>query len=214
MLWLPAVIGLGGWLFYKGFVGFRDALHVANTPTAKVSSAAMGLVELKGARRRADDASGRERRHLRVVGSECRCLERSRKGHGGYWCEVMARHGGKLDTLLIEDATGRVPVWLRDADLLMREHTWENGKDVLPAAGVALLKRTDFSWGSTRRVRVRERRMEAGRAAVAGTLDEARHLTASDAKGVLRGSHGRYVAASGAKTWCERCRRCCKPPWR
>ena len=62
----------------------------------------------------------------------------------------------------------------------MREHTWENGKDVLPAAGVALLKRTDFSWGSTRRVRVRERRMEAdGLLYVLGTLDEARHLTAS-----------------------------------
>ena len=110
VLWLPAVLGLGGWLFYKGFVGFRDALHVANTPTAKVSSAAMGLVELKG--------RPVVERTTRAAASGVTCVwwevsvdvwKRSRKGQGGYWCEVMSRHGGKLDTLLIEDATGRVP---------------------------------------------------------------------------------------------------------
>ena len=75
-----------------------------------------------------------------------------------------------------------MPVWLRDADLLLQEHSWESGKQALPEAGVALLKETAFAWKSGKRLRVRETRMEAnGHVYVHGTLDEARHhvLTAN-----------------------------------
>lgn len=48
VLYLPALFALGAWLFRKGLVGLRDALQAAGTPTARVSSAPMGLVELEG----------------------------------------------------------------------------------------------------------------------------------------------------------------------
>jgi hypothetical protein len=82
--------------------------------------------------------------------------------------------------LMLEDATGRVPIWLRDADLLLEEHTWETGKQALPGPGVALLEGTAFAWNSGKRLRVRETRMEAnGHVYVYGTLDEARNLPAA-----------------------------------
>src|SRR5438067_1083111 len=52
----------------------------------------------------------------------------SDSGEDGGWKQVMAEHGGDADVLLFEDETGRMPVWLRDADLLLQEHTWESGK--------------------------------------------------------------------------------------
>ncbi len=48
IFWIPAGFFTGGWLFRKGLNGLRDGLAVANTPTAKSSSAALGLVELQG----------------------------------------------------------------------------------------------------------------------------------------------------------------------
>jgi hypothetical protein len=112
---------------------------------------------------------------------------RGRRGKGGRWRPVMSRHGGK-GTLVLEDATGRVPVWLRDADVLLEEHTWESGKDALPPGGAALLKGTAFAWGGGSRLRIQERRMEAGGPVyVLGTLDEARQLSvASDEEGLAR----------------------------
>jgi hypothetical protein len=100
----------------------------------------------------------------------------------------MARHGGTADTFVLEDSTGRVPVWLRDADLLLQQHSWESGKDVLPEPGVALLEGTAFAWNSGKRLRVRETRMEAnGTVYVCGTLDEARNLPdAGDERSVAR----------------------------
>jgi hypothetical protein len=177
LLLLPAAFVLGGWAFRKGLIGLRDALHVANTPTAKVSSAAMGLVELEG--RAVTDSPT----HAGVSGAPCVWWDvsveawYSERGKSGSWKQVMARHGGQVDTLLIEDDTGRVPVWLRDADLLLRDHTWEKGKDALPPRGVALLTGTAFSWNGSGRLRVRERRMEVGSPVyVLGTLDEAHRL--------------------------------------
>jgi hypothetical protein len=45
---LPAGFALGAWLFHRGLAGLRDALAIANTPPARVTSAALGLVELEG----------------------------------------------------------------------------------------------------------------------------------------------------------------------
>jgi len=44
----PAGFALGAWLFRAGLSGLRDAITVANTPTARVGSAAIGLVALEG----------------------------------------------------------------------------------------------------------------------------------------------------------------------
>jgi hypothetical protein len=181
VLYLPALFALGGWLFRRGIVGLRDALHVANTPTARVSCAAMGLVELEGravtGQPTIAGVSGRPAVWW-DVGVDA--WYRGSRGKGGRWRQVMARHGGD-SALTLEDDTGRVPVWLRDADLLLEEHTWETGKQALPAGGLAMLAGTAFGWNSGARLRVRERRMEAGgQLYVLGTLDQMSRLHAAD----------------------------------
>jgi hypothetical protein len=187
VLYLPAVFVLGGWLFRKGLLGLRDALQAANTPTARVSSAAMGLVELEGR------ALTEQPSPAAVSGCpsvwwdvDVEAWYRQKRGKGR-WQQVIARHGGNGD-LVLEDATGRVPIWLRDADLLLKVHTWESGKDVLPPGGVALLEGSGFAWSGGSRLRVHERRMEAGGPVyVLGTLDEARHQSvADDERGLAR----------------------------
>jgi hypothetical protein len=193
---LPAGFLLGGWCFRHSLTGLRDALQMANTPTAKVCSAAMGLVELEGRaiteRPTAAGVSGRPSVWWDVAVD----VWSDDKDYGG-WNQVMARHGGSADMLLIEDATGRMPVWLRDADLLLQEHTWETGKHELPERGVALLEGSAFAWHGGKRLRVRETRMEAnGPVYVFGTLDEARHLPAAgDERGIARLKHSLRTGA-------------------
>ena len=176
----PALIAAGFWVFRKGIIGLRHALDVANTPTAKVSSAAMGLVELEGR------AVTQRPTPAVVTGVPCvwwnlevEVWQKSNSGQhrGSEWVQVMARSGGQADTLWLEDDTGRMPVWLRDADLLLSEDVWEKGKDELPPGGIQLLSGSEFDWHGTKRVRVREQRMEAnGHVYVLGTLDEAHRL--------------------------------------
>jgi hypothetical protein len=182
-LLVPALIAAGFWCFRKGIIGLRDALAIANTPTAKVSSAAMGLVELEGR------ALTQRPTCAAVTGIPCvwwdvrvEVWEKQSSGRhrGSRWVDVMARGAGHTDTLWLEDSTGRMPVWLRDADVLLSEDVWESGKNELPAAGIELLAGTPYEWHGKKRVRVREQRMEAnGQVYVLGTLDEARCLTDS-----------------------------------
>jgi hypothetical protein len=66
---------------------------------------------------------------------------------------------------------------LRGADLLLSEDVWEKGKSELPPGGIQLLAGSAFDWAGTKRVRVREQRMEAnGQVYVLGTLDEAHRM--------------------------------------
>jgi hypothetical protein len=101
----------------------------------------------------------------------------SGRHRGSRWVEVMARGAPPVDTLWLEDSTGRMPVWMRGAELLLHEDVWEKGKDQLPPGGMQLLAGTEYDWLGTKRVRVREQRMEAdGQVYVLGTLDEAHRL--------------------------------------
>jgi hypothetical protein len=174
---IPACIVLGAWLCRKGLRGLSDGLAVANTPTAKAGSAALGLVELQG-RAVSTAASpaavtGRPGAWWDVtvcVWSE----ERSGKGH---WNQVAARHDGRVDLIELEDDTGRLPVWLPGATLLLDVLSWESGKDSLPPGGVALLDELGFPWNSGRRLLVREECLEVDHTLyVLGTLDERRNL--------------------------------------
>ncbi|WP_029001481.1 hypothetical protein [Azohydromonas australica] len=175
---LPAASVVGGCCFQRGLAGLRDALQITNMPTARVTSAAMGLVELQGrAVTDAPCAAGASGRASVWWDVAVDAWESDAKGSDGGWRQLVARHGGRTDALVLQDATGRLPIWLRDADLLLQEHAWESGKDELPAAGRELLRAAGLAWDGARRLRVRERRMEAGGPLyVLGTLDEARHL--------------------------------------
>lgn len=180
VLMLPAGFAFGAYVFRRGLIGLRDTLHMKNLPVSRVASAAIGRVELEG-RVVADapvpaGASGRPSLWWDLAVDVW-----SDSHDDGGWQPVLAQHGGLTEVLWLEDATGRVPVWLRDADLLLEQHTWETGRHELPAAGVALLATTAFPWHGGQRLRVRETRMEAGATVyVHGTLDEARQLTTRD----------------------------------
>ena len=85
----------------------------------------------------------------------------------------------------MDDGTGRVTVWPKDAALLLSEDCWEAGKDALPSEGAALLKELGFAWQG--RIRVRETRLPADAPVyVLGTLDERRTIRAGGAAGVAR----------------------------
>jgi hypothetical protein len=168
----PAGFALGLSLFRNGLSGFRDALSIANTPTSRVSSAAMGLVELEGLAKTGAPSvaavSGRPSVFWDVA-VDVYSSDREKSG----WGQLAARHGGSIDLVHLEDQTGRMPVWLPGADLLLTEDCWEVGKHDLPARGVALLDDLGFPWRSDRRLRVREKRLEVDAPVyVLGTLDE------------------------------------------
>ena len=112
-------------------------------------------------------------------------------GRTGNWRQVAARHGGDIGLIEIEDATGRLPVWLPGATLLLSAKSWESGKDDLPAAGAALLDELGFAWSDGRRKRVTEQCVEATQTMyVLGTLDERRNLRdPSEAGPIERGEH-------------------------
>lgn len=177
ILLIPAGFVFGGWLFRRGLMGLRDGITVANTPTAKVSSAAVGLVELEGrAVTTAPSPAGITGRPT-VWWDVSVELWYEDGNRGGKWRQVAARHGGTINVIEIEDDSGRLPVWLKDADLVLGTDTWQSGKDDLPDSGRALLDALGFPWGSNRKIRVHEQRLEAnGTVYVLGTLDEASRL--------------------------------------
>jgi hypothetical protein len=174
---VPAGIVIGTWLCRKGLRGLSDALAVANSPTSKASSAALGLVELEGRAISNTASPAAVTGRLGAWWDVTVCVwseERSGKGH---WSQVAARHDGRVDLIGLEDDTARLPVWLPGATLLLDARTWESGRDVLPPDGVALLDELGFPWNSQRRLLVREECLEVGHTLyVLGTLDERGNL--------------------------------------
>jgi hypothetical protein len=181
----PAGFALGVWLFRDGLSGLRDAISVANTPTARVSSAAIGLVELEGLAKAEHPTPAAVTGRPSVWWDAAVDVWSSDRDNGG-WHQMAARHGGTMDTLEVADKTGRVVVWLKDADLLLATDSWETGKDHLPAPGVALLDTLGFPWGANKRLRVRETRLEVDAPVyVLGTLDERRTISNHGSGGPL-----------------------------
>jgi hypothetical protein len=173
---LPAGFLLGAWCVRRGLSARRDAAQMADTSVATLASASSGAIELEGI------AVGDRPVPAGVSGEASRWWDVavdvwSEDSDGSCWNQVMARHGGSADMFVLDDGTARVSVWLRDADVLLKEHVWESGEHPLPARGIALLESAGFAWNRDRRLRVRETRMAAnGPVFVFGTLDEARHL--------------------------------------
>lgn len=186
LILIPASVAFGAWLCRRGLAGLRDGLAVANTPTSKAGSAALGLVELEG-RAVTSEASA-----AAVTGRSCVWwdvaiyLWYDDSDRNGEWKQVASRHGGSIDLVELEDDSGRLPVWLPGATLLLDTRTWESGKDDLPEAGAALLDELGFAWADPRRKRVTEECMEANQTLyVLGTLDQRRHLRDASEAGPL-----------------------------
>lgn len=196
LIFTPIGFLVGGWVCRDGLVGLRDAISLANTPTAKTRSAAIGLVELEG-RAITDQPSpagitGRPSVWWDVSVS----LWYVNSEKNGAWQQVAARYGGNSNVVQLEDDSGRLTIWLEDATRLLSGQCWESEKDELPAQGLALLDEMGFPWTGSKRIRVIEQCLEAnGSLYVLGTLDERRHVSAfMQLQGVDR---LRYLLRSG-----------------
>lgn len=193
---VPAGVAVGVWMCRKGLVGLRDGLAVANTPTARAGSAPLGLVELAG-RVVADAPSA-----AAVTGRPAAWWDVSVRtwyedsDGDGEWRQVAARHGGRNDLVEVEDDSGKLPVWLPGATLLLKSHQWESGKDALPARGIALLDEIGYPWTGGGRLLVTEACVEIGQPLyVIGTLDLRRNLRDPAEAGLLE--RGAQLMLSG-----------------
>lgn len=178
VIFVPAALALGGWLVHRGIDMLGHADGAARMPVSRVGSAPTGLVALEGR------AVTEQPTPAGISGRPCVWWDVavyywSDDGrNSGEWRQVASRSGGRIDTVVLEDATGRIPVWLDDARLLLSQRRWESGKDELPAHGVAFLESLGFPWRAGAEMQVVEDGMEAGGSLyVLGTLDERRHVS-------------------------------------
>lgn len=175
---VPLGLLLGASVLYRGRQGLRDHMAMGKQTTTKIGAAALGGVRLQGR------AVSQNLSPAAVSGRSCVWwdvwvgLWYETQDSPGHWMPVASRHGGEVGVLEIEDDTGRVPVWLHDAKLILDAQTWESDKDSLPAAGMALLNELGFAWNDgSRRIMVIEKCVAQGSPMyVVGTLDERRNL--------------------------------------
>lgn len=178
LIFVPAGLALGGWLVHRGIDMLNHAAGAARMPVGRVGSAPGGLVALEGR------AVAEQPTPAGISGRPCVWWDVavyywSDDGrHSGEWRQVASRSGGRIDTVVLEDESGRIPVWLDDARLLLSQRRWESGKDELPAHGLAFLESLGFPWRAGSQMQVVEDGMEAGGSLyVLGTLDERRHVS-------------------------------------
>ena len=196
LVFTPLGFLVGGWICRDGLAGLRDAISLANTPTAKTRSAAVGLVELEGRAITGQPSPAGITGRSSVWWDVSVCVWSIDSDKNGSWQQVAARYGGNSNHVEIEDDSGRLPIWLEDATVLLSGRSWESEKDELPAPGRALLDEMGFPWTGNKRIRVVEQCLEAdGSLYVLGTLDERRHVCAfSQMQGLDR---WRYLLRSG-----------------
>src|SRR5262245_17801591 len=174
-----------GWLFVGGFFAFRhgftqyrNKLAVSGTATAKASSAAIGLAELTG---RGSAADVRD-----APVSKTPCLFCSVEVH--QWSTQSKRRGWQsklqksfgVDTLELEDESGRVLVWTRGAEIITVKRVWRSEDGDPPEPGLRLVAATGLQWpkpSSRNPMKITEERIEAGRPLyVMGTFAERRQI--------------------------------------
>ena len=124
-IWATAGLAAGPWLYYRGFRTLRTRRLIANTPTARVRSMAMGLVEITGA------VEPRSTLHAPFSAKPC-----------AYWevdVAVQARRGWRIvhrnqsgNPFYLSDGTGVAMVYPHGAQCRIRYGTEE------ACAGLAL----------------------------------------------------------------------------
>jgi hypothetical protein len=180
---VPAGLTLGAWLLQKGRLGLRQSAAAAGMRPGPVAGAAPGPVVFEGR------AVAAEVSPAGITGRACAwwdvtllAYSEDSDRHGGQWRPLVARSGGAIDVVELDDGTARVPVWLHDAELLLETRSWETGKDELPPHGAAFLDRLGFPWNGAQRLRVTETGLQAyAPFYVLGTLDERRNVALAPA---------------------------------
>ena len=199
--------GAGGVLFRSGFRSLRTTLTIRGTPTAKATSAAIGLAELTGSARAIGEpvpapVTGVPSLFFAVMVER---HERDPNEGGAEWVTVARRRSRPLERLELEDASGRIPVWARGSDLILDERVWESDKSepLLPEAAKLLLAELGLFWQPDPKLRLTEIRLGVGDPVfVLGTLSERRvvHDLATGAPRVLSTS-ARTPSRWSAAAW-------------
>ena len=175
---VPAGFIVSGWLLRRGLAGLEDGKAMATSPIDKAATAKPGLVKLEGRAVTAEPSpAGITGRPSVGWDVSVKLWYEGDADSTGEWRQVAARFGGTMDRVDLEDDTGRLPVWLREAQLLLATQGWESQKDVLPARGMALLDELGFVWNGQQKILITEQCLEANATLyVLGTLDQRSHL--------------------------------------
>ena len=177
-------VTLFGWLFIggafafrHGFIEYRNRLTVSGTATAKASSAAIGLAELSG--------RGYAETVRKAPISETPCLFYSLEVEQ-YQTQPKRRWRTKIsksfsvETLELEDETGRILVWTRGAETIPVKRVWHSKDGTPPEAALRLVTAAGVRWpesSSRNPIKITEERIESGGPLyVMGTLAERRQI--------------------------------------
>jgi len=168
----------GFFAFRHGFIQYRNRLAVSGTATAKAASAAIGLAELSG-RGHAEDV-----RKAPVTESPClfwsvEVHQWQKRGKRRGWHSKLQKSFG-VETLELEDESGRVLVWTRRAELITVKQVWKSEDGNPPETALKLVAATGLQWpdrSSGYPMKVTEERILANASLyVMGTLSERRQI--------------------------------------
>ncbi|MET0543450.1 MAG: hypothetical protein ABWZ88_17030 [Variovorax sp.] len=178
VVFVPLGLLTGAWFVRRGLLFHRASAVAESILPDKAAEIVPGPVRLEGvARTTAPSLSAVTARSCVWWDVSVALWYEGGSDEAGEWRHVAARHGGEIERVELEDDSGRIPVWLKDAELLLEQHTWESGRDTLPPAGVQLLDALGFPWDGSQQILVTEERLEADATLyVFGTLDARRNL--------------------------------------
>ncbi|HKQ56358.1 MAG TPA: GIDE domain-containing protein [Candidatus Eisenbacteria bacterium] len=166
-IWASAALASGPWLYWRGFRTLRTRRLIANTPTARIRSMAMGLVEINGR------VEPRSLQTAPFSGKPCAYWEvdiasRHRRG----WTTIHRNQSGS--PFFLSDDTGVALVYPHGSECRIRYGTEETCAGLmLPACYGDYMNEHTSALGRLSRLgmlRFRERRLEEGeRVYVLGT---------------------------------------------
>jgi hypothetical protein len=191
-LWSTLALGSGPLLFWKGFANFRLKRLMENTPTAKIRSMAMGLVEVNGAVRAKSTVTAP------FSGQTCAYWEVdvSTRGRRGSWHVVHRHRSGQ--PFYIEDDTGIALVYPEGSRCRVHLERSEEGIGIsLPDCYASYMREHGLLVWRLGVLRFRERVLEEGmRVYVLGTAAPKAnaHVVSLDAE----------LAATGSDHWGDR----------
>ena len=178
----PLFFIVGWFVFRHGLAEYRNRLAVSGTATATANSAAIGLVELSG---RADAEHPTESPVTKTTCAFWR-VEVRHRGEKDFrwidwtWTRVMERTSAALESLVLEDDTGRLRVWCRGAEMIPTRQVWRSDRGDAPDDVKRFVAALGLEWSSRSSARplkvVEERIEQGGPLYVLGTLAERRQI--------------------------------------
>jgi hypothetical protein len=168
----------GAFAFRHGFIQYRNRLAVSGTATAKTTSAAIGLSELSGLGH-AENPSDAPVSRVACLFWSVEVHQWQKRGKRRGWNRKLER-SFRVDTLELEDGSGRMLVWTRGAELIHVEQVWKSENGNPPDAGLRLVDSVGLKWpepSSGYPMKITEKRILAGGPLyVMGTLSERRQI--------------------------------------